>query len=93
MGVGGKAPTFGTTTGIGGSITFDLTVGIAAIIGGNAAVFGTTWICGTTPTVGTVGMVSISGRMAMGTIDGFNTTGMPGTTIGATGAGREQDVA
>jgi hypothetical protein len=37
------------------------------------------------PTAGTVGMASISGRVATGMIDGFSMTGMPGTATGATG--------
>ena len=87
MSIGGKAPTFGMTARIGGNVTFGMTTGTAAGIGGSAAVFGTTWICGTTPTAGTVGMVSISGRVVTGTIDGFGTTGMSGTATGATGGG------
>jgi hypothetical protein len=41
----------------------------------------------------TVGMANISGRVDTGTIDGFGTTEMPRTVIGAMGAGSEKDVA
>jgi hypothetical protein len=84
-GIGGKAPTFGTTAGVCGSVTFGMTVSTAAGIRGSAAVFDTTWICGTMPTAGTVGMANNSGRVATGTIDSFGTTGMPGTVTRATG--------
>jgi hypothetical protein len=67
-GIGDKAPTFDMMEGIGGSVTFGMTAGTTASIGVNAAVFGTTWICGTSPTMGTVSMASISGRVATGTI-------------------------
>jgi hypothetical protein len=67
-GIGGKAPTFGTTAVIGGSVTFGMTAGTIASIGDNAAVFGTTWICGMAPTTRTVGMASINGKVATGTI-------------------------
>jgi hypothetical protein len=91
--IGVKAPTFGTTAGIGGSVTFGTTAGTTTDIGGSVEVFDTTWICGMTPTAGTVGMASISGRVATGTIGGFGTTGMSRTVTGAMGAGREQVVA
>ena len=78
--IGGKAPTFGTTVGIGGSVTFGMMAGTTTGIGGSTAVFSSTWICGRTPTAGTVGMESISGRVATGMIDDFSTTGMLGTT-------------
>jgi hypothetical protein len=66
-----------------------MTAGTAVDIGGSATVFDTTWICCTAPTVRTVGMASISGRVATGTIDDFDTIGMTGTATGATGAGHE----
>jgi hypothetical protein len=86
-----KAPTFGTTAGIGNSVTFGMTAGTAAGIGGNAAVFGTMWICGSVPTAGTISMASISGRVTTGMIGGFGTTGMPEIAKEATRGGREQD--
>jgi hypothetical protein len=79
MGIGGKSPTFSTTMGIGRNVTFGMTAGTAVSIGGSEAVFDTTWICGMAPTAGTVGMVSISGRVATGSVGGFRTTGMPET--------------
>jgi hypothetical protein len=86
-GIGGKAPTFGTTTGIGGKVTFGMTMGLTASIGGSAVVFGTTWIGGTSLIAKTIGMASISGRVATGKIGGFDMTGMPETAIGAMGGG------
>lgn len=82
-GIGGESPTFGLTTGISGSVSFGMMGGTAANIGSSAAVFGTTWIRGMAPTVGTVDMASISGRVPTGTIDGFGTTGIPETATGA----------
>jgi hypothetical protein len=87
MGIGGMAPTFDTAAGIGGSVTFGMTMGTTAGIGGSVAVFGATWIFGTPPTAGTVGMASISGRVATGTIDSFGMTGMPRMATVATGGG------
>jgi hypothetical protein len=86
-GIGGKAPTFAIMTSIGDNITFGMMVGTTADIGGSTAVFDTTWICGTTPTAGIVGTMSISGRVATGTIGGFGTTGMPEMATGAMGVG------
>jgi hypothetical protein len=86
-GIGGKAPTFDMTTGIGSNVTFGMTAGTIVSIGSSAAVFDTTWIYGTMPTAGTVGMTSISGRVATGRIGGFDTIGMPRTVKGATGGG------
>jgi hypothetical protein len=85
-GINDKSPTLGTTTGIGGSVTFGMTMGTAVGIGGITAVFDTTWICGMALTAGTVGMASISGRVATGMISD-STTGMPGTAKGATRGG------
>ena len=92
MSIGDKAPTFSTTMGIGGSVTFGMMTGTTAGIGGNAAVFSTTWFCGTTPTARTIGTTSISGRVATGTIGGFGTTGIPGT-VKRSDKGCEQDAA
>jgi hypothetical protein len=64
-GISGKVPTVDTTAGIGGIVSFGMTAGTKAGVGGRAAVFGATWICGTAATVGTVDMASISGRVAM----------------------------
>jgi hypothetical protein len=88
-GIGGKTPTFDTTVGIDDNVTFGMTVGTATGLVGSAAVFGATWICGTTPTAGTVGMASISGRVATGTIDDFDMIGIPRIAKGAMGAGHE----
>jgi hypothetical protein len=62
--ISGKVPTVGTTAGIGGIVSFGMTAGTTADIRGSAAMFDTTWICGTTATAGIVGMASISGRVA-----------------------------
>lgn len=89
-GIGGKAPTLGTTTtaGIGGgSVTVTFGNAGTAGIGGTAGILGNAGIGGT-PSAGTVdvGTAGIGGRVAAGTVGttgGFGMAGMAGMAVGA----------